>query len=176
MLSYTYVTASCPPLRDGIESTSKSILVVPLYALPSLANSREARVSRASSPYRQGLPEHGRSILARRVIRRRPFCVICLEPLDARLVPVIERRERRPRSRQACLVSETRATGLIAREVAGRAELDRDGGQRPDPAVLDQRPAAVGRLRASSAALRDAAVAHRPLVTAPTPGDAGGRR
>jgi hypothetical protein len=29
---------------------------------------------------RIGLPEHGRSILARRVIRRRPFCVICLEP------------------------------------------------------------------------------------------------
>jgi hypothetical protein len=25
MLSYMYVTASCPPLRDGIESTSKSI-------------------------------------------------------------------------------------------------------------------------------------------------------
>jgi hypothetical protein len=52
MLSYTYVTASCPPLRDGIESTSKSILVVPLRALPSLANPREACVSRASSPYR----------------------------------------------------------------------------------------------------------------------------
>jgi hypothetical protein len=32
MLSYTYVTASCPPLRDGIESTSKSILVMPLRA------------------------------------------------------------------------------------------------------------------------------------------------
>ena len=43
MLSYAYVTASCPPLRDGIESTSKSILVVPLRALPSLANPREAR-------------------------------------------------------------------------------------------------------------------------------------
>jgi hypothetical protein len=28
------------------------------------------------------------------------------------LVPVIERRERRPRSRQACVVSKTRATGL----------------------------------------------------------------
>jgi hypothetical protein len=52
MLSYTYVTASCPPLRDGIESTSKWILVVALQALPSLANPREARVSRASSPYR----------------------------------------------------------------------------------------------------------------------------
>jgi hypothetical protein len=33
---------------------------------------------------RIGLPEHGRSILARRVIRRRPFCVICLEPLRRR--------------------------------------------------------------------------------------------
>jgi hypothetical protein len=30
------------------------------------------------------LPEHGRSILARRVIRRPPFCVICLEPLRRR--------------------------------------------------------------------------------------------
>jgi hypothetical protein len=45
-----------------------------LHSLPSLANPREARVSRASSPYR--LPEDGRSILARRVIRRHPFCVI----------------------------------------------------------------------------------------------------
>jgi hypothetical protein len=54
MLSYAYVTASRPLLRDGIESTSRSIL----------------------APYR--LPERGRSILARRVIRRRPFCVICL--------------------------------------------------------------------------------------------------
>jgi hypothetical protein len=52
MLSYTYVTASCPPLHDGIESMSKSILVVPLHALPSLSDPREARVSRASSPYR----------------------------------------------------------------------------------------------------------------------------
>ena len=52
MLSYAFVTASCPPLRDGIESTSKSILVVPLHALPSLADPREAHVSRASSPYR----------------------------------------------------------------------------------------------------------------------------
>jgi hypothetical protein len=33
---------------------------------------------------RIGLPEHGRSILARRVIRRRPFCVIRLEPLRRR--------------------------------------------------------------------------------------------
>ena len=82
MLSYAFVTASCPPLRDGIESTSKSILVVPLHALPSLADPREAHVSRASSPYR--LPEHGRSILARRVICRRPFCVNCLKPLRRR--------------------------------------------------------------------------------------------
>ena len=47
-----YGTASCPPLRDGIESTSKSIPEMPLHSLPSLANPREARVSRASSPYR----------------------------------------------------------------------------------------------------------------------------
>lgn len=47
------------------------------------------------------------------------------------LVPVIERRERRPRSRQACVVSKTRATGLrpsresrslrLAPATAGRA-------------------------------------------------------
>ena len=47
-----YVTASCPPLRDEIASTSKSIPEMPLHSLPSLANPREARVSRASSPYR----------------------------------------------------------------------------------------------------------------------------
>jgi hypothetical protein len=33
---------------------------------------------------RIGLPEHGRSILAGRVIRRHPFCVICQEPLRRR--------------------------------------------------------------------------------------------
>jgi hypothetical protein len=47
------------------------------------------------------------------------------------LVPVIERRDRRPRSRQACVVSKTRATGLrpsresralrLAPATAGRA-------------------------------------------------------
>jgi hypothetical protein len=35
------------------------------------------------------LPEHGRSILARRVIRRRPFCVNCLEPFGVE--PTISR-------------------------------------------------------------------------------------
>ena len=52
MLSYTYLTASCAPPRDGIESRSKSIPVMPLHSLPSLANPRAARVARASSPYR----------------------------------------------------------------------------------------------------------------------------
>ena len=70
-----YVTASGPPLRDGIESTSKSIPVMPLHSLPSLADPREARVSRASSPV-SVCQNTGRSILARGVTRRHPFCVI----------------------------------------------------------------------------------------------------
>jgi hypothetical protein len=74
MLSNMYVTASCPPLRDGIESTSKSIPAMPLPSLPSLANPREHAYHEHRA--RTGLPEHGRSILARRVIRRHPFCVI----------------------------------------------------------------------------------------------------
>jgi hypothetical protein len=63
MLSYTYVIVSCPPLRDGTESTSKSVLVVPLHSLPSLANPKEARVSRATSPYRfaRTLAQHPRA-------------------------------------------------------------------------------------------------------------------
>ena len=82
MLSYTYVTASCPPLRDGIESTSKSILVVPRHALPSLANPREGRVSRASSPYRlaRTWAQHPRA----QGDPSSSVCVICLEPLGRR--------------------------------------------------------------------------------------------
>ena len=88
MLFYTYATASCPPLRDGIETTSKSILVVALPAFPSLANPRETRYVEHR---RIGLPEHGRSILARKVIRRHPLCVIAwsacgVEPTISRTV------------------------------------------------------------------------------------------
>jgi len=62
MLSYMYVTASCPPLRDGIESTSSSpIFIDPgdAAAFAPIACESQGGTRITSIEPRIGLPEHG---------------------------------------------------------------------------------------------------------------------